>query len=60
MQEVSYMSFQEEMKNIEELIEDNEELKHDAYNFSYKGIPFVKIWYKYHIKIFDYLPKFLK
>ena len=50
---------QEEMKNIEELIDDNVEIKHDAYNFSYKGIPFVKIWYKYHIRIFDYLP-FLK
>ena len=47
------------MKNIEELIADNEEIKHDAYSFSYKGIPFVKIWYKYHIRIFDYLP-FLK
>ena len=51
---------QEEMKNIEELIADNEELKHDAYNFSYKGIPFVKIWYKYHIRIFNYVPEFLK
>ena len=50
---------QEEMKNIEELIDDNEEIKYDAYSFSYKGIPFVKIWYKYHIRIFDYLP-FLK
>ena len=36
---------QEEMKNIEELIDDNVEIKHDAYSFSYKGIPFVKIWY---------------
>lgn len=51
---------QEEMKNIEELIADNEELKHDAYSFSYKGIPFVKIWYKYHIRIFKYVPEFLK
>ena len=50
---------QEEMKNIEELIDDNVEIKHDAYSFSYKGIPFVKIWYKYHFRIFDYLP-FLK
>ena len=50
---------QEEMKNIEELIDDNVEIKHDAYSFSYNGIPFVKIWYKYHIRIFDYLP-FLK
>lgn len=50
---------QEEMKNIEELIDDNVEIKHDAFSFSYKGIPFVKIWYKYHIRIFDYLP-FLK
>ena len=50
---------QEKMKNIEELISDNKELKLDAYSFTYKGIPFVKIWYKYHIRIFDFLP-FLK
>lgn len=56
----SYPQLQEQIKNIKLLIDDNEELKHDAYNFTYKGIPFVKIWYKYHIRIFDFVPKCLK
>ena len=56
----SYPHLQEQLKNIKLLIDDNEELKHDAYNFTYKGVPFVKIWYKYHIRIFDLVPKCLK
>jgi len=51
---------QEELKNIEDIIADNKELKKDAYDFTYKGIHFVKIWYKYHIRIFDFVPQILK
>lgn len=49
-----------EMQSIENLISDNEELKKDAYDFTYKGIPFVKIWYKFRLRIFQYLPMFMR
>lgn len=50
----------EKLNDIENIISDNKEIKNDAYAFSYKGISFVKIWYKYHIRIFNILPSFLK
>ncbi len=49
-----------QIHNLNKIIFDNEELKKDIYSFRYKGISFVKIWYKYHIQIFRLIPKFLR
>jgi len=57
---LSDITIKKQIHNIENLIFDNEELKRDAFSFRYKGITFVKFWYKFHIQIFKVLPKFLR
>lgn len=49
----------EMLQNINNIIRQNKELENDVVRFHYMGIPFVKIWEKYNIRIFSFLPKSL-
>ena len=50
-------SIREQMNSINMLIEQDKVLKNDVNKFCYKKIPFVCIWNKFHIRVFDYIPK---
>lgn len=47
----------EMLTNLTNIISQNKELEKDIMKFRYMGIPFVRIWKRYNIKIFRYLPK---
>lgn len=47
----------EMLDNLTIIIQKNKEIEKDVLKFRYMGIPFVKIWKLYNIRIFNYLPK---
>ncbi len=55
--DLNNQKLRKQLDDIEKLVNKNKELRRDAISFGYKGIPFVRIWFYFHVRIFKYIPK---